>query len=68
MIKDLSFLEKSLFLANVSALAYKDPKSAKQEYASMGFTLKYFDHKGSQAYVLQNNQEIIVAFRRNRTR
>jgi hypothetical protein len=68
MIKDLSFLEKSLFFANVSALAYKDPKSAKPEYASMGFTSKYFDHKGSQAYVLQNKQEIIIAFRRNRAR
>lgn len=68
MIKDLSFFEKSLFLANVSALAYKDPKSAKPEYSSMGFTSKYFNHKGSQAYVLQNDKEIIVAFRRNTAR
>lgn len=67
MIKYLSFLEKSLFFSNVSALAYKDPKTAKLEYSSMGYASRYFNQKGSQAYILEKDQEIIVAFRRNRT-
>ena len=67
MIKNLSFLEKSLFFSNVSATAYEGPKTAQSQYSAMGYTSKYFDHKGSQAYVLQNKNEIIVVFRRNRT-
>lgn len=67
MINNLSFLEKSLFFANVSATAYKKPEEAREIYSAMGFKCEYFDHDGSQAYLLQNEKEIVVAFRRNRT-
>lgn len=67
MISSLSFLEKSLFFANVSASAYKKPKEAEETYSAMGFKSEHFDYGGSQAYLLQNDREIVVAFRRDRT-
>lgn len=63
MIKDLPFLKKSLFFAEVSAWAYKSPKEAKKLYAEKGFKSVYFNHNGAQAYLLSNNNEVVIAFR-----
>ena len=37
MINKLSLMEKSLFFAKVSAIAYKDPKEAKAIYKELRF-------------------------------
>lgn len=63
MISDLSFLEKSLLFANISAIAYKKPKEASKLYKKMGFSTKYFDCNGVEAYLLQNKEELVLACR-----
>jgi len=63
MINSLSFLEKSLLFANISAIAYKKPKEASKLYKKMGFSTKYFDCDGAEAYLLQNEEALILACR-----
>lgn len=63
MIADLSFLDTSLLFAKISSISYKKPAEAKQLYAELGFLSKYLDNKGSQAYVLWNESDIVIAFR-----
>lgn len=56
-------LERSLFFAKVSAIAYKKPKEAKKIYKKMGYSTEYFDCDGVEAYLLQNKEELILACR-----
>jgi triacylglycerol lipase len=63
MIRNLNFLEKSLFFARISLFAYKKPDEALTYYKDLGFNSTYFDNGGAEAYLLENDSEIILAFR-----
>ena len=63
MISKLSFLERSLLFARISAIAYRKPHVAKHMYSDMGFKSEYFDCDGAEAYLLQNENELILACR-----
>ena len=63
MIADLSFLEKSLLFAKISAAAYKDKEEAIKAYHDMGFYAEYFDCHGAEAYLLRNKDELVLACR-----
>lgn len=59
MISELSFNEQSLLMARLSALAYNDH----QTFEDYGYDSVFLDVKGSQAYVLWNNFDLIIVCR-----
>jgi triacylglycerol lipase len=63
-IKDLSFKERSLLFARLSAIAYSDPKTAKKLTKPLGFTeVEFYDKDGAQAYRFQNADDMVIVCR-----
>lgn len=62
-ISELSFLEQSKLFASISSIAYKDESQAKKMYKELGYGSIYFDNKGSQAYVVYDSKNFILACR-----
>ncbi len=51
------------FFSVISLLAYKDPDCTKKHWNVLDYRWKYYDQEGAQCYVLENDTEVIVAFR-----
>jgi triacylglycerol lipase len=50
--------------AKISAYTYQDPDQATPNFAELGYkTIKFFNHKGAQAYLLANDLERVLTFR-----
>jgi triacylglycerol lipase len=63
-IGELTLLRKSLLLAELSMIAYLPEPGATSAAASIGFdSLRFFDRDGSQAYMFENELDVVVAFR-----
>lgn len=65
MIKDLTFLERSLLFAKLAAIAYKDDvKEVKKNVKKLGFTeVEFYNKDGAQAYRFQNKTDLVIACR-----
>src|SRR6056300_1298940 len=64
MIKDLTFLEKSLLFAELSQIAYMDKKDAYKAVKKMGFTtVEFYELDGAQAYRFMNKDDLVIACR-----
>lgn len=61
---DLSLLEQSLLLAEVSLISYLRPEECCEAAERLGLPeFHYFDRDGSQAYWFKNQHDCIVVFR-----
>lgn len=65
MIKDLTFHERSLLFAKLSAIAYSDDtKQVKKDVKALGFTeIEFYNKAGAQAYRFQNKTDMVIACR-----
>lgn len=66
MIADLTFEERSLLFAKLSAIAYSDDlKDVKKQVKLLGnfTTVAFYNKSGAQAYRFQNKQDIVIACR-----
>lgn len=63
MISVKNFSEKSVLFARLSNLAYLTPKEAKKVFDKMGYTSTYYQSKGSNVYVLEDANDVIVVCR-----
>jgi triacylglycerol lipase len=54
-----------LIFANIAAITYEDPKTAKTKFTAIGYTIvEFFDIDNAQAYLLKNNDGIhVLSFR-----
>ena len=68
-IKELSFAEQSWLFAVLSKICYSDPAQAQPQFEEIGYTkVTFLDNSGSQGYVLENKNEIIVVCRGTETK
>jgi triacylglycerol lipase len=58
-----SLAEQSHFFALCSNYAYLNEKEGKEKFKALGFDAEFIDVKGSQAYFLKNEQDLIVVCR-----
>ena len=64
MIKNLSFAEQSALFARFSNLAYEKPENAKKLFVKAGFDdVTYYGNDGSNAYVVESKDDVIVICR-----
>jgi triacylglycerol lipase len=64
MISNLSFAEQSALFARLSNLAYQSPKEAQKLFKKAGFAdSMYYGNAGSNAYVLENDTDIVIVCR-----
>lgn len=63
MISKKNFSEQSAFFARLSNVAYKPPTEAMQIFKKMNFTSTFYENGGSEAYVIENDNDIIVICR-----
>lgn len=63
MISKKNFAEQSALFARLSNVAYKSPDEAKKLFKLLGFTSTYYDNRGSEAYVIEDDTDIIIVCR-----
>lgn len=63
MISKINFSQQSALFARISNLAYKSPKEANKIFKKMGFKSTFYDRDGSQAYIVENDNDLIIACR-----
>lgn len=63
MIKDFNLLEKSAFFAKLSNYVYGNTAFVRAGFEDYNFNVMYYGYKGSDAYVLENDTDMIVACR-----
>jgi len=59
-IEMMPFPAQAHLFAKLSELAYKDIEEVEETFAQMGFLAHFFDVKGSQAYLLKNEHDLVV--------
>src|SRR5262245_48619709 len=60
----LSFLRRSLALAELSQIAYNDEAEAQRAASAIGFPdAQLFDNDGSQAFRFRNDHDVVLACR-----
>src|SRR6186713_3379904 len=63
-LASLSFLRRSLALAELAMIAYNDQAEASRAASAIGFTeVQLFDNDGSQAYRFRNEHDVVLACR-----
>src|SRR5688572_11479274 len=63
-LASLSFLRRSLALAELAMIAYNDEAEAQQAARAIGFPdAQLFDQDGSQAYRFRNEHDVVLACR-----
>lgn len=62
-IQTLSLPEQVYLFAQISNIAYLDPDDAYPEFKGLGFDAEFFDNGGSQAYLLDDGRDLVVACR-----
>lgn len=63
MITKKNFSEQSALFARLSNLAYSTPKDVKKVFDKMGYISTYYQSKGSNVYILEDENDIIVVCR-----
>jgi triacylglycerol lipase len=64
---DILLLERSSLFSRLSNLAYKEPATANKVFKKMGYTSTFYENKGSNVYVLEDMNDIIVVCRGTET-
>lgn len=59
----MTFPLQSAFFARLSNLAYKNPKEAQKIFSKMEYKSTFYEHNGSQAYVIEDTDDIIIVCR-----
>lgn len=63
-ISDLSFLQRSLLMAELSMIAYNDEAEARRAFELIGLPdVSFYDRDGSQAYRARNDRDCVIACR-----
>jgi triacylglycerol lipase len=63
-LKDLTFLQRALVMAELAMISYNDQAEAQKAAAAIGFTdTELFDNDGSQAYRFRNQHDCVIAYR-----
>ena len=63
-IAELTFNQRSLLFAELSAIAYLNPKDATAQAKELGFTtVEFYDIDGAQAYRFMNKHDMVIACR-----
>lgn len=63
-ISELTFYQRSLLFAELSAIAYLDEKDAKKHASELGFTtVEFYNIEGAQAYRFMNKHDMVIACR-----
>lgn len=63
-LASMSFLRRSLALAELAMIAYNDEAEAKRAAAAIGFSdARLIDHDGSQAYRFASEHDVVLACR-----
>jgi triacylglycerol lipase len=63
-LESLSFLRRSLAMAELAMIAYNDPAEAGRAAEAIGFPdAQLFDQDGSQAYRFRNEHDVVLACR-----
>ncbi len=63
-IRELSFLQRALLMAELSMVSYNDEDEARRAAEIIGFDdLTFYDRDGSQAYRLRNEHDCVIACR-----
>ncbi|MGI9470383.1 MAG: lipase family protein [Rubripirellula sp.] len=63
-IRELTFLQKSLLMAELAMIAYNDQDEARRASEIVGFTdVTFYDRDGSQAYRFRNEDDCVIACR-----
>jgi triacylglycerol lipase len=53
-----------LLFANIANFAYDNPIKAEEEFKNLGYNVvKFLNYGGAQAYIIENNYEMILSFR-----
>jgi triacylglycerol lipase len=68
MIKDMPFLDQSALFARMSNLSYREPKEANKHFKHMGYKSTYLGNKGSDAFIVEDANDLIVVCRGTETR
>lgn len=63
MIKKMNLLEQSAFFAQLSNFVYNTPETVRAVFGIKGYDVMYYGYKGSDAFVLENDTDMIVACR-----
>jgi triacylglycerol lipase len=63
MIKNKNFSEQSALFARFSNLAYQPPEKARKLFDKLGYVSIYYGNDGSNAYVIEDDTDIIVVCR-----
>ena len=63
LINARPFPEQAHLFAQLSEIAYTDPKDSEVQFKELGFKSEFIDVKGSQAYLLTNADDAIVVCR-----
>ena len=61
MISEKTLLEQSALFAKVSNCAYQDMKGMKESFPD--YHIEYYGYKGADAYILENDTDMIIACR-----
>lgn len=63
-VSPLTTWERSLFFAQISQIAYRDPQHSEDLFTRLGLrTRAFIDREGAQAYLLGNGSDLVVACR-----
>jgi triacylglycerol lipase len=63
-LRNLSFLQRSLVLAELAMISYNDENEAQRAAAAIGFPeAQLFDRKGAQAFRFRNDHDVVFACR-----
>ena len=63
-ICELTFLQRSLLMAELAMIAYNDEQEAKRAYELIGLTdVTFYDRDGSQAYRVRNDHDCVISCR-----
>jgi triacylglycerol lipase len=64
MLSNLSFKDRSLIFARLSAIAYLDDTTVRTMAQELGFTdIEFYNKSGAQAYRFENAEDIVIACR-----
>jgi len=61
MINEMDLLKQSALFAKISSCAYQDVKTMKGMFPE--YHVEYYGHKGADAYILENDTDMIIACR-----
>ena len=63
MIQNKTFAQQSALFARIAELAYQPPDKAPALFKKLGYTSTFISNKGSEAYIVEDGNDMIVACR-----